>query len=143
MGEQGERMEGDGVRVVSRKIIFSTKGNSDVVNITGLVNGAIGESGLAGGILTVFCAGATGAVTTTEYEPGCIRDIRDWFDRHVPEGDYEHQRYEHDNNGHSHGQKENGEHNIPGAGIYGYRRKQRAHGRKTQSGQYNNKGKSG
>ena len=73
-----------------------------MVNITQQVAGAIRESGLSDGILTVFCPGATGAVTTTEFEPGCIQDIQDWFGKHVPEGDYAHQRYEHDNNGHSH-----------------------------------------
>ena len=102
MDEHGEHRERAGACVVSRRITFSTKGNCDVINITGQVSSAIEESGLTEGILSVFCPGATGAVTTTEYEPGCIRDIRDWFDRHVPEGDYEHQRYEHDNNGHSH-----------------------------------------
>jgi secondary thiamine-phosphate synthase enzyme len=88
--------------VESRRIAFSTEGNCDVVNITQQVAGAIRESGLTEGMLTVFCPGATGAVTTTEYEPGCIRDIQNWFGRHVPEGDYEHQRYEGDSNGHSH-----------------------------------------
>ena len=90
------------VSVESRRISFSTEGNCDVVNITQQVAGAITESGLTEGMLTVFCPGATGGVTTTEYEPGCIKDIQNWFGRNVPEGDYEHQRYEHDNNGHSH-----------------------------------------
>ena len=81
---------------------FSTKGNCDVVNITAQVARAIGETGLTEGLLTVFCPGATGAITTAEYEPGCIQDIKDWFAANVPEGDYAHQRYEHDNNGHSH-----------------------------------------
>jgi len=94
--------ERSGASVVSRRITFSTKGNCDVVNITEQVSGAVEESGLSEGVLTVFCPGATGAITTTEYEPGCIQDIQDWFARHVPEGDYAHQRYEHDNNGHSH-----------------------------------------
>ncbi len=90
------------VTVQSKRISFSTQGNCDVVNITRQVAGAIRESSLTEGMLTVFCPGATGAVTTTEYEPGCIRDIQNWFAKHVPEGDYEHQRYEHDSNGHSH-----------------------------------------
>jgi secondary thiamine-phosphate synthase enzyme len=90
------------VSVEPRKIAFSTNGNCDVVNITQQVAGAIRESGLTEGMLTVFCPGATGAVTATEYEPGCIRDIQNWFGRYVPEGDYEHQRCEHDSNGHSH-----------------------------------------
>jgi secondary thiamine-phosphate synthase enzyme len=88
--------------VVSERITFQTKGNCDVVNITQHVAETIEASGLAEGMLTVFCAGATGAVTTTEYEPGCVQDIKDWFARHVPEGDYAHQRCEHDTNGHSH-----------------------------------------
>lgn len=95
-GKQG------GASVVSKKIGFSTKGNCDVVNITEQVSQAVAQSGLREGILTVFCAGATGALTTTEHEPGCIRDLQNWFARHVPEGEYEHHRYHHDGNGHSH-----------------------------------------
>jgi secondary thiamine-phosphate synthase enzyme len=72
------------------------------VNITQQVAGAVSECGLTEGMLTVFCPGATGAITTTEYEPGCVQDIQDWFRRYMPKGDYAHQRYEHDNNGHSH-----------------------------------------
>jgi secondary thiamine-phosphate synthase enzyme len=90
-------------RVVSDRIKFSTKGDCDVVDITGLVARAVADSSLESGILTVFCAGATGAVTTTEFEPGCVEDLRNWFSEHVPEGlDYVHHRYHGDGNGHSH-----------------------------------------
>ena len=91
-----------GISVVSSNIEFQTKGNCDIINITDHVTRAIGEAALSEGMLTVFCPGATGAITTTEYEPGCIQDMKDWFAAIVPEGDYAHQRYEHDSNGHSH-----------------------------------------
>lgn len=91
-----------GVSVFTKKIKFSTKADCDIVNITGQVAKAIEESGLSEGTLTVFCPGATGAVTTMEYEPGCIADLQAWFSKHVPEGKYEHHIYHQDGNGHSH-----------------------------------------
>jgi secondary thiamine-phosphate synthase enzyme len=91
-----------GTRIVTEKIKFKSKGNCDIVNITEQVAMALKESGLTDGIATVFYAGATGAVTTTEYEPGCVEDLKNWFSENAPEGDYAHHRYHADGNGHSH-----------------------------------------
>jgi len=90
------------VSVVSKKIKFSTKADCDIVNITDQVRSVVEKSGLSEGVLTISHAGATGAVTTMEYEPGCVKDMKDWFEKHVPEGNYEHNRYHQDGNGHSH-----------------------------------------
>ena len=89
--------------IVYRNIKFSTGGEVDVVNITPLVEEATRDSGLEGGIVTVFVPGATGAVTTTEFEPGCVEDLKNWFNEHVPVSSGRgHQKYEGDGNGHSH-----------------------------------------
>lgn len=84
-------------------IELSTRGDADVVDITGEVRSRIAESGLRAGIGCVFVPGATGAVTTIEYEPGCVKDLRRVFDEIAPaRRDYEHEKRWHDGNGHSH-----------------------------------------
>ena len=47
--------------------------------------------------------GSTAAVTAMEYEPGGVHDLREALDRSCPrEGDYEHNRLNHDTNSHAH-----------------------------------------
>lgn len=75
----------------------------DIVDLTERISSEVDESGMHSGIATVFVPGATGAVTTIEYEPGLIEDIGDALERLVPEGiDYAHDLRWHDGNGHSH-----------------------------------------
>ena len=51
----------------------------------------------------MFVPGATGAVTTIEYEPGLLQDMPDALDRLFPRDiPYQHQLRWHDGNGHSH-----------------------------------------
>jgi secondary thiamine-phosphate synthase enzyme len=90
-------------------IRVSTHGDSDIRDITPQLAECIRKSGIADGIAHVFCAGSTGALTTTEYEPGAIRDLKEYLDRHAPPtppgppwGEYFHHETWHDNNGHAH-----------------------------------------
>ncbi len=90
--------------VKTKRIKLKTKGNCDIVNITGEINQAIAQSDIADGIVTVFNVGSTAGVTTTEYEPGLVNyDIAASFEKIAPEkGRYEHEETWHDDNGHSH-----------------------------------------
>lgn len=89
--------------VVNHTIQLRTRGNGDVHDITAEVAEAVRASGLNDGIVTVFVQGSTGAVSTVEYEPGLVADLRDYFDRAVPPDiPYQHDRRWHDGNGHSH-----------------------------------------
>lgn len=91
------------VMIETRYIEFSTKGDADVVDITQMVTSAVRDSGMADGIVVIFVPGATGAVTTIEYEPGLVADMRRALERIAPEDeDYEHNRRWGDGNGHSH-----------------------------------------
>jgi secondary thiamine-phosphate synthase enzyme len=84
-------------------IHLSTKGNADMVDITGDVRGKIKESGIRNGIVTVFCPSSTSALTTIEYEDGCLSDLRRLFDEIVdPNRHYAHNARWGDGNGHSH-----------------------------------------
>ena len=60
-------------------------------------------SGVRDGAVTVFAVGSTAAVTTMEYEPGGVHDLREKLDELVPQsGDYHHNRLNHDSNSHAH-----------------------------------------
>ena len=90
--------------VKTEYVQVSTKGNSEVVNITDAVAEAVASSGLRAGVATLFNVGSTAGITTTEYEPGLANtDIAAAFERIAPEaGSYEHEKTWHDDNGHSH-----------------------------------------
>jgi len=82
---------------------LETRGEPDMVDITSQLAGSIRKAGLKDGIATIFVPGATGALTTIEYEPGLLEDFPTMLDRIAPRnGTYEHERRWHDGNGHSH-----------------------------------------
>ncbi len=84
-------------------IEFATKGDADIIDITGEVSDAVSESGVTDGIVVVFAPGATGAVTTIEYESGLISDFRGMLERIAPQNiAYAHNLRWGDGNGHSH-----------------------------------------
>ena len=74
-----------------------------MIEITDQLAKCIRDSNLKDGIATVFVAGATGALTTIEYEPGLLQDFPNMLERVAPRDvDYEHEKRWHDGNGHSH-----------------------------------------
>lgn len=82
---------------------METPGNGHVVDLTEGVESVVHTSGVARGLVTVFATGSTVAITTMEYEPGGVRDLQELLERLVPaEGDYEHNRLNHDTNSHAH-----------------------------------------
>jgi secondary thiamine-phosphate synthase enzyme len=89
--------------VSTSSISFNTRGNADIVDITEQVLGALAGSGLQNGILTIFTASSTSALTTIEYESGALSDLRRLLDEIVPaDKQYAHNARWGDGNGHSH-----------------------------------------
>jgi len=89
--------------VVTGRLHFDTKGNADMVNLTAEVRRFVKDTGLSDGAVTVFFPGATGAVTTLEFEPGVVKDFANLFDRIIsPAEHYEHNVTHPDVNGHAH-----------------------------------------
>jgi secondary thiamine-phosphate synthase enzyme len=85
------------------ELLLSTKGNTDVVDITAEVRRVVEETGITEGRVLVFVRGSTAAVATMEFEPGGVADLRAMLERLIPtEGDYEHNRLNHDSNSHAH-----------------------------------------
>jgi len=84
-------------------IFLTTQGNTDIVDITQKVQECIQSSGLMNGLVTVFCPSSTSGITTIEYEPGVLQDLRKIFNEIVPiDFTYQHDEAWHDGNGHSH-----------------------------------------
>jgi secondary thiamine-phosphate synthase enzyme len=82
---------------------FSTRGDSDVVDITAEVRAVVEEAGATSGQVLVFVRGSTAAISTMEFEPGGVHDLRTMLERLIPaRGDYEHNRLNHDTNSHAH-----------------------------------------
>ncbi|HIE32210.1 MAG TPA: YjbQ family protein [Methanosarcinales archaeon] len=89
--------------VSTQYLNFSTDGNADIVDVTKDVSDALSKSKITDGIVTVFVPGATGAVTTIEYESGLVSDFKAMLDRIAPQGiEYMHNLKWGDGNGHSH-----------------------------------------
>jgi secondary thiamine-phosphate synthase enzyme len=89
--------------VKASSIQLSTRGNADIHDITDAVADAVAKSGLKDGTVTIFTPSSTSGVTTIEYEPGAVADLRRLFDEIIPPGRaYAHEAAWHDGNGHSH-----------------------------------------
>ena len=89
--------------VETRHIEIETTGNAEIVDITGHITDELHQIGLTRGIVTVFVPGATGALTTVEYEPGLIKDLGELWEKIIPSTKtYHHDRTWGDGNGHSH-----------------------------------------
>ena len=87
----------------SETISLSTKGLSDILDITHHVDAVIDRSKIENGLVTVFCPGSTGAVTTIEYESGVLRDLQKAIEKIIPSNiPYEHDKRWGDGNGFSH-----------------------------------------
>jgi secondary thiamine-phosphate synthase enzyme len=91
------------VTVHSGELSLSTNGDADVIDITAEVQQVVADGPVADGLVTAFVRGSTAAITTMEFEPGGVADLRALLDRLIPvEGDYEHNRLNHDTNSHAH-----------------------------------------
>lgn len=83
---------------------LSTKPYCDVINITDQVQSVIDQSKIQSGIVNVHVAGSTGAISTTEYEPGLVKhDIENFLESILPyQTKYYHTQTWGDHNGAGH-----------------------------------------
>lgn len=89
--------------VISRTIERSTRGDADCLDLTDEIRTELAGMGLPAGVLHLFVVGSTAALTTIEFEPGCVHDLGEMFERIAPQGAaYRHHERWGDHNGHSH-----------------------------------------
>jgi secondary thiamine-phosphate synthase enzyme len=89
--------------VFTDTITLRTNGFGDTLDITEAVRASVRKVAVTNGLVTVFCGGSTGTITTIEYEPGVIRDLQRALERIAPSDiPYDHDRRWGDGNGFSH-----------------------------------------
>jgi secondary thiamine-phosphate synthase enzyme len=89
--------------VETRTIALATSGNGDVLDLTADLQDQVRDSGLKQGLALIFSPSATSALTTLEFEPGCVKDLGRLFDEILsPDRSYAHNQRWGDGNGHSH-----------------------------------------
>lgn len=91
------------MKIINQRIQRTTKGNGDFIDITSEVARLVKESGMRTGSVLVFVIGSTGAITTFEFEPGLVADMKDVYQQIAPSGrHYYHDDTWGDANGFSH-----------------------------------------
>ncbi len=79
------------------------KTGPDIRDITSQLKSLIKASNVKDGVLCATVVGSTGSLTTIEFEPGVVEDLKRAVNRLAPPGmEYEHEKAWHDGNGHSH-----------------------------------------
>ena len=89
--------------VLTETISLSTRGHCDIVDITPQVEQQVAKAKVNSGTVTVFVTGSTAGITTIEFESGLLADLKEMWQRLVPENiPYAHDRAWGDGNGYSH-----------------------------------------
>ena len=102
-GKQKDHVREGLMCVITGSIEFASQGDADMVKITDEVAEAVRQTGLSDGTVTLFVPGATGALTTLEFEPGVVEDVQKALDVVAPaDRFYQHNVNLGDGNGHSH-----------------------------------------
>lgn len=82
---------------------ISTKGFTDIIDITDRVSGIIKKSKVKDGICLISCPGSTASITTIEYEPELLKDFKEFLEKLVPsDKEYRHDSVWGEKNGFSH-----------------------------------------
>ncbi len=85
------------------KFVVDTKGFTDVVDISQQVRSAVAASGVTEGVAHLFVQGSTAALSTIEFEPGAVRDLKEALERIAPmDARYHHNERWGDGNGFAH-----------------------------------------
>ena len=89
--------------IYQNELTIHLEANCDIKDITSIVEDELIKSGIKKGLVSLFIPGSTGSITTIEYEPGVISDLKRAINRLIPSNiPYDHDRAWHDGNGHSH-----------------------------------------
>lgn len=70
--------------IYSKEISINSKGFSEITNITAEIDKVSGESGFKEGIIHIFPIGSTASISTIEYEPALVEDMKDKLEEFAP-----------------------------------------------------------
>ncbi len=89
--------------MIEKKTISLQTQSGEIYDITNKVEEVVSQSDIKDGIVNIFVSGSTGALTTIEYEPGALSDLKNILEKYIPSDDYyNHNNTWHDGNGYSH-----------------------------------------
>lgn len=91
------------MNVITKTISISTKGNTDIIDITDRIEKLLSETKLKNGLINISVVGSTAGITTCENEPGLISDLKKIIEELIPQ----HKGYTHnggwsEGNAHAH-----------------------------------------
>ena len=87
----------------TNKITENTAGFCDIIDITAKVRQHLERAKIRHGLVTLFVAGSTAALTTIEHEAGLVRDLKEFLEKVIPsDRQYHHDERWGDDNGFSH-----------------------------------------
>ena len=91
------------MEIHTTKLTEKTQGYCDPVDLTPKVRAQLEKKRIERGLVTLFVTGSTAALTTIEYEPGLVQDMKELVEKLIPSD----KRYHHDDrwgddNGFSH-----------------------------------------
>ena len=91
------------LKIRSKRITEKTAGFCAIVDITGKVRQHLQQENFTNGLAALFVTGSTAALTTIEYEPGLIEDLKEFVEKIIPSNRrYHHDERWNDDNGFSH-----------------------------------------
>jgi len=91
------------MKIIKDSLAISTRGFTDIIDITSQAQKLIGKTGVQNGQATLFVPGSTAGITTIEHEPVLLKDLPEAFEKLAPMN----VRYHHDDrwgdgNGYAH-----------------------------------------
>ena len=86
------------MKVFSEKVVFKTRSEIELTDLTGKVHEVVRKSGIKEGLIHVFAPHATGVLILTEHEPSLDMDVKDFLEKIIPR----HGGYRHPSNAHAH-----------------------------------------
>ncbi len=91
------------IDIATRSLSVSTKGFTDIIDISAELQTILSDSGFEEGNIMVFVSGSTAGLTTIEYEGGLKRDLKEFFEKWIPMNEryYHNERWQ-DGNGYAH-----------------------------------------
>ncbi len=63
---------------------IQTKGYSDIKDISDEVQNIVLKSKITNGLVNIFVVGSTASITTIEYEPALVEDMKEQLEKFVP-----------------------------------------------------------
>lgn len=95
--------EGNGVIIHCDSFETMLTVGPDIAEVTAQVAAIVRASGIHNGSAQLMTVGSTASLTTIEFEPGAVADLKRAIERLAPaDAVYQHELAWHDGNGHSH-----------------------------------------